>query len=167
MNDRTEPRGTPKSLADLLDKLRSLGADVGVEVEVLHLTEAGDIRKAAFEDALQRARRGGTAKEMGPSGHDAVGTLRAAARRYERGCLFKQGDLVTPIAGGLYNRVGEPMIVLETFAGSPIRVFDRVPDDELSYGSRFDMRVAVCADGGAVVPLMVESWCFDYYGKEE
>lgn len=94
-----------------------------------------------------------------------VSTLQEAFKRYEDGCSFKAGDLVTPRAGYNYKGVGKPHIVLEV-AAAPVRVFEissNVRTGSSNFGERLDVRVACHDDDGDIVAFWQESWRIEPY----
>ena len=94
--------------------------------------------------------------------HEAqVMELRALAERYDAGCPFKPGDLVTPRAGYNIYGAGEPHIVLET-PFKPVRpwTINKPADiEDYAFGERVDMRTA-CLAHGDYVAFWAASWKF-------
>ena len=83
--------------------------------------------------------------------------LRAALARYEAGCPFKAGDLVTPRQNSQYNDIGLPFVVVEVYG---YRFSDN--DDT----ERNDMRVVHVTPDGKLCPHNVEAWQFEPYTGE-
>lgn len=94
-----------------------------------------------------------------------IATLREAFARYEAGCPFKPGDLVTPRKGFGYTDDGVPHIVLEVVA-EPIRVYDissLVRTCSTDFGERLDIRVISHRNDGDVAAFWQESWRLEPY----
>ena len=88
--------------------------------------------------------------------------LQQAASRYEEGCTFQVGDVVTAVESS-FSRIRGPAIVVEVY-DPPIRL-DEISDPtdcgSPAFGARIDIRV-VCwnEDVQCVVAHSIESWMF-------
>lgn len=93
-----------------------------------------------------------------------IETLRETLDRYQKGCPFKVGDLVTPRAGFSLTGAGEPFIVTDVYDSSFEGIIARFDGSTTSrtYGARIDMRVVHWYDGH-IIMHWVESWQFEPY----
>ena len=94
--------------------------------------------------------------------------LKDISSRYQKGCPFKVGDLITPRKG--YNKVGhgKPEVVLEV-RSEPIfntQITDDMRDVGTTFfGSRLDMRVAAVQEG-TFCAFWVESWQYESFPQD-
>ncbi len=91
-----------------------------------------------------------------------IATLRELWGRYETGCTFPPGEIVTPRSGGTYTDAGVPHVVLEV-RRTPLLSGERDPGSPL-FGMRIDMRVACrTRRAGKIAAFWVESWAFERF----
>ncbi|MFC2248788.1 hypothetical protein ACETRX_04105 [Labrys portucalensis] len=97
-----------------------------------------------------------------------VMTLREVFARYDGGCFFKAGDLVTPRKGYNHSNEGIPHIVLEvgTPPCGPVTPASLRETHSTAFGRRLDMRIAGHDRDGDVSAWWVESWCFEPWTGE-
>lgn len=90
--------------------------------------------------------------------------LREYKTRFDDGCQFKPGDIVTPLPDSNYKGQGEPHLVLEVF-DEPHRCF--VGDvSSHYYGALYDMRVIslrATSRGETIVAWTVTSCDYQLY----
>lgn len=94
-----------------------------------------------------------------------ISTLQEAFRRYEAGCPFRPGDIVSPREGFGYTGAGIPHVVIEV-AAEPIRIFalsGNLRSCSGDFGERLDVRVARRDRDGDISAFWQESWRLEPY----
>lgn len=97
-----------------------------------------------------------------------VMTLREVFARYDAGCPFEPGDLVTPRKGYGNGGEGRPHIVLCTARPPAPMTWPSDPSDTGSpmFGRRLDMRVAGLDGRATMTAWWVESWEYEAWTGE-
>lgn len=113
----------------------------------------------AFGAAIANAARSAAASNAPKISNSMTALhLRELFARYAAGNPFKAGQLVTPRAGYARGFVGEPYIVLQTFAPQPLEGCDTCAKQR----AREDMQVCGVIEGNFVTTVD-ESWRWEIY----
>jgi len=95
-------------------------------------------------------------------------TLQEVFARYEEGCPFKPGDIVTPRKGYAIHGAGKPHVVLsvgrppipQTWPADPMNV------GLANFGARLDFRFAGFGPSGNIAAWFGESWQYEPWTGE-
>lgn len=113
-------------------------------------------------EALMRGMDGDEGESPRPLPEAQIEVLREINERYQAGCPFKTGDLVTPRDGYNLRQAGEPHIVIQVLVEPAQNFADASESGSHRFARRIDMRVASLAQG-EYTAHWVESWTFEAY----